>query len=337
MLPTATAEAYASGRSSNSRLYCLFGLALASDFPFASRLASGSGDPDLTFTCVAKSPSPGDLGCAVPTYTSPYRTATGESVGTLYRLDGYDVLRFSRAADFYLWPDRVVCHLLDPAYGGGVEIWLLGSVLSFWLERRGIPALHASAAVVHGRAVAFLSDNSGGKSLLAAALMQSGHPLLTDDILPIEHCHDTFLGRPGYPQMRLWPEEALHLLGHYEDLELVHPAISKRRVPVGSDGFGTFCDASQPLACLYLPERRDPVANGTKTELTTVSPRDAVIELMRHSFVPRVVEATRLQPQRLDLFAQMARQVPVRRVVYPSGLEHLPRVRDAILEDLGSL
>jgi hypothetical protein len=218
-----------------------------------------------------------------------------------------------------------------------VEIHLLATVLSFWLERRGIPALHAAAAVVEGCATAFLSTNSGGKSVLAATLMQVGYPLLTDDILAVEHSRGVFVGRPGYPQMRLWPDEAQHFLGHYEDLERVHPALSKRRVPVGANGFGTFCDASQPLACLYLPERRDPVEAGTEIRITPVSPRDAVIELVRHSFTPRVVEAIGLQPQRLDCFAQMVQQVPMRRLVYPSGFEHLPRVREAILEDLESL
>ena len=30
----------------------------------------------------------------------------------------------------------------------------------------------------------------------------------------------------------------------------------------------------------------------------------------------------------------MARQVPMRRLVYPAGYEHLPRVREAVLADV---
>ena len=318
-------------------IYRLFGLALDSDFPFANRLTPAVGAPDLTFTCVPSAPLPGDWEQTTPAYASPYRTDSDESTAYLYRLDGCDVLRFTRVADFYLWPDRIVCHLLDPAYDYLVEIRLLGPVLSFWLERRGIPALHTAAVVVEGRAVGFLSANSGGKSSLAATMMQAGYPLLTDDILPVEHSHGAFVGRAGYPQMRLWPDEARYFLGHHEGLERVHPAYSKRRVLVGTDGFGAFCDVSQPLACLYLPERRDSAEAGMEIGITPVSPRDAVIELVRHSFTPRVVEAIGLQAQRLDFFAQMVQQVPMRRLVYPSGFAHLPRVRDAILEDLQTL
>jgi len=230
-------------------------------------------------------------------------------------------------------------------------------VLSFWLERQGIPALHASAVLIGGRAVAFLSSNQGGKSGLAATLMQSVHPLLTDDILPVEEQDGVFLGRPGYPTIRMWPDEAACFLGAYEHLPLVHPELTKRRVPVGGDGFGSFCDTSQPLACIYLPDRRD--ASGASTtpeisavghpgrhpsqpdgavpntdvEILPVSPRDAVIELIRHSFSAHQVEAAGLAPQRLNFFARLAQQVPMRRLIYPAGFEHLPRVREAILGD----
>jgi hypothetical protein len=300
-------------------------------------LAPGTGTPDLIFTCVPTAPLPGGWEQAAPAYISPYRTEDGQIILYLYRQATCDVLRFTHVADFYLWPERILCHLLDPAYDYLVEIRLLGPVLSFWLERRGIPALHASAVAVQGQAVAFLSTNKGGKSSLAASLLQAGYPLLTDDILPVVRGNGVFLGRPGYSTMRLWPDEAQHFLGSCEGLKLVHPKLTKRRVPVGPDGFGAFCDAPQPLACLYLPERRDAAEWGAKIEVTPVSLRDAVIELVRHSFTARIVEAMGWQPQRLDFFARLVRQVPLRRLVYPSGFEHLPRVRQAILQDLESL
>jgi hypothetical protein len=317
--------------------HCLFGLTLASDYPFATRLALSAGAPDLTFTCIDQSPLPGGWEQTTPAYTSPYRNDDGESILHLYRLDACDVLHFTHVADFYLFPDRIVCHPSELAGDPMVETHLLVTVLAFWLERQGIPTLHASAVVVGGRAAAFLSHSRDGKSTLAAALVQAGYPLLTDDILPVEHTDGAFRGRPGYPTMRLWPDEAQHFLGSCQGLELVHPKLTKRRVPVGPDGFGAFCDTSQRLACLYLPERRDAAEWGAKIEVTPVSLRDAVIELVRHSFTARIVEALGWQPQRLDFFARLVRQVPLRRLVYPSGFAHLPRVREAILQDLESL
>nr|MBC7244663.1 hypothetical protein [Chloroflexota bacterium] len=318
-------------------IYRLFGVTLATDFPFANRLAPATGPVDLTFTCQLTAPLPRSLEQALASHSSSYRTDNGESVIFLYRLAECDVVRFTHIADYYLWPGRIVCHLFNPDYRYLVEIHLLGPVLSLWLELQGIPMLHAAAVAVNGHAVAFLSTNSAGKSTLAAAMVQAGYSLLTDDILPVEHCGDAFMGRPGYPQMRLWPDEAQHFLGHYEDLELVHPAYTKRRVPVGPDGFGSFCNASQPLACIYLPERHDVQEHGTRIEIVPVARRDALMELVRHSFVAFIMEQLGLQAQRLDLFAQMVQQVPMRRLVYPSGFEYLPLVREAILADVAKL
>jgi hypothetical protein len=317
--------------------YRLFGVTLASDFPFANRLAPGTGIPDLTFTCGTTPPFRYNWKETIPIHTSPYQTEDGESVMVLYRAQGCDVLHFTGVADFYLWPHRIVCHTLDPTRDYMVEIRLLGPVFSLWLEHRNVPTLHASAVTLNRRAVAFLSTNRGGKTSLAAALMQLGHPLLTDDILPVEQIDEGFLGRPGYPTMRMWPDEAQHFVGGYHGLEQVHPDLAKRRVPVGRAGFGSFCAIPKPLACCYLPERREPAERSTEIKIAPVSPRDAVMQLIRNSFAARMVEAAGLAPQRLNLFVSMARQVPMRRLTYPSGFEHLAQVRLAILDDLKAL
>ena len=342
-----SAEQITEPRSGEWRTHRLYGLTLASDFAFRNSLACGTGSPDLSFTCVRSAPLPGSLEPSELVYASPPYPKGGESEVLLYRLDTCWVLRFTGISDFYLWPDRILCHLQDPKYPRlrqipeyhhmVVEVQLLGMVLACWLEWQGIPALHASAVVVDDRAVGFLSTGGGGKSSTAVALMQAGHPLLTDDIVPVERSGGAFIGRPGYPQMRMWPEQAEHFLGHHEDLDIVYPGYSKRRVPVEGDGLGTFCDTSRPLACLYLPERRDPLDWGTRIEIMPVLRREAVMALIGHSFVPHIVEAMGLHPRRLGFFAEMALQVPVRRVIYPSGFDHLPRVRHKILNDLAGL
>ena len=317
--------------------YHIYGLTLTSNYPFANRLLPSADDPDLRFTCVMEPPISGGLRQSAPSFASSSCTKDGKSLIYLYQNTNYDVLRFTDIADFYLWPERIVCHLLDQAYDYAVEIYLLGMVLSFWLERQGILVLHTSAIVFQDRVVAFLSNHGGGKSSLAAKLMQIGYPLHTDDLLAVERFHGAFIGRPGYPQMRLWPDQAQHFLGYWQDLEIIHPAYTKRRVPVGHGGFGTFCNNSLPLLCIYIPERRNQ-KDGSKTiEIVSISPMDTLIEIVRNSFIPHIVEAAGLQPQRLNFLAQIANKVPIRRLVYPSSLENLPLVCDKVLEDLATL
>ena len=66
-------------------------------------------------------------------------------------------------------------------------------------------------------------------------------------------------------------------------------------------------------------------------EIQPVSRSEALIELVRHSFSPRLVEAAGLQPSRLDRLSRLVRQVPVRRLSYTSGFERLPEVAEALL------
>src|SRR6185503_18082453 len=156
--------------------------------------------------------------------------------------------------------------------------------LSYWFECRGLPTLHASAVVLNGRAWAFVSRHGGGKTGLAAAMMRTGAALLTDDLLVVEEGEDErWQARPSFPHMRMWPDEAEHFLGHSADLPLVQQDSEKRSVAIGDIGglgFGSFHDASLPLACIYLASRRPEAEGGV--EILPVSRGEALIELVRH-------------------------------------------------------
>ena len=182
--------------SDNSvNLYRLFGVTMASEYKFSNPLPRISGVPDVTFTCRTTRPLSIE-GTKKPVYASRSKTDDGESVISIQTMEDCHVVHFAGSVDFYLSSDTIIAHLLDPACRYMVEILLLGEIFSLWLELQGIPTIHASAAVVDNNAIAFLSTNEGGKSGLAAAFTQQGHPILTDDILPIENRHDRFLARP---------------------------------------------------------------------------------------------------------------------------------------------
>ena len=318
-------------------VYQLFGLRMASDFPFATPLIQEDGEVDLVFTCVNQSPLGESWTQEAPVYHRRLGEEENEAEIALYHFDELDVLRLTAAADFYLWPDRIYCQAHKPNAAYLIEIGILGIVFALWLEERGSPALHASACVVEEKAVAFLSSNQGGKSTLTAAMMQAGMPLLTDDLLPVERTEGAFFGRPGYPAMRMWPEQVKHFVGNDKGFETVHPLFDKRRVPVGIDGFGTFHATPQALGCIYVPERRDPQRFSMEITFKTIPPGEAVIELVRHSFVASIVQALNDHSTRLSFFSSLLQQAPLRRVIYPEGFEHLPLVREAILEDLAHL
>ena len=323
-----------SGRREGARRHRLFGLTLLSEFDFRSRLSPGRGEADLIFSVVRDAPVEAALG--EPVYESPLLDDAGDSLSRLYRLPSHELLRFGDALDFYLGADRIDCHQRLAEGSHLVEIRLLGPVLAYWLERMGICALHASAVVVDGGAVAFMATHQGGKTGLAAAMAAAGAPLLTDDLLPVEECGGSLLARSGYPQMRMWPDQLPAFVEDWEGLDAVHPDLAKRRVPVGPEGFGSFHDAAVPPRAIYGPQRSPGRETGGGIRFEPLSAREALIELVRNSFTPFIVEAVGLQAKRLELLGRLAREVPVRRLRYPSCTDMLVRVGEAVQEDLAS-
>jgi hypothetical protein len=324
-MPISTAAAVAYEEKSRRA----FGLTISGDFPFQAPLPPGGLPADLLLT-VLPAGSTWDEPLGAPLFSSPLRDAGGESVGLLFRSSHGEILRFSGAGDFDLGADAI--RFLPAASSDLAELRLLGPVLSYWFELRGLPTLHGSAVSVKGRAAAFLSRRGGGKTGLAAAMVRAGCPLLADDLVVLEEGGKRWEVRPAIPEMRMWPDEAAHFIDFPGDLPRVQADSEKRRVAVGDGGdggFGAFLDASAPLGCIYLAARKEETGGGI--EIQPVARAEALVELVRHSFSPRLVEAAGLQPARLDRLARLVRSVPVRRLVYPSGFERLPEIAEIVV------
>jgi hypothetical protein len=309
-------------------IFEVYGVRLASDYPFAVPMTVASGPPDLTFTVVDEPPvswSPNEVEdvCGVGIDED-----WGDTLFSFYRLSDVTVVRLHDHADYYLWDDRIVCHLLDPSLAYLVDNQLFGGVLALWLERRGTLALHASAVLVDRSAVAFLAPGHGGKTTTVCAHAEAGSPILTEDLLPLDPDGTVYR---GYPMVRMWPELADRFAGGSERYPLSHPLFTKRRVPVGRTGFGSFALSAAPLAACYLLDR-----GGTDgpVSFSALRPQEALVELLRASFLPVEVQRFGWQPNRVRALAQLLRSVPVRRVHYASDLERLPELVDAIAADV---
>lgn len=321
-------------------IYSLYGKTVASDWPFITPMAAATGTVDLTFTCLDRAPFAVDWDHHQPLCCSPHLNGAGESIWRFYRLAGCDVVRCPNIADFYLWPTQILCHPSpvdaqeQAAQRHWIEIRLLGTVMALWLEGQGIAVLHGSAVATPQGAIAFLADSGGGKSTLAGAFVGAGYPLLTDDNLAIRRQGEHFWALPGYPQMRMWPETATHAIGHYADLPLLYPEGEKRRLRIGADSFGEFCNTPQQLAVCYLPERRDPAVYGQAVAIQALSPAQALYALMQQAFLYEATQRLGDQQQRLRFWSHFVGQTPVKQLFYPDDFAALGGVRQTILADL---
>ena len=312
----------------------LFDLSVVSDFSFKYKFPPTAVSVDLIFTCQREPALDIVWETVEPLCVSQGKTKEGQSPFVFFAVDSCIMLRFTNIADFYLWSDRIVCHLINPAYEFMVEICFLGTVLACWFELQGVLALHASALVINGQAAAFLSSNKGGKTSLAAGLMQQGFPLLTDDILLVEMEDGRPIGRSGYPQMRMWPEQAALIFGNEQEFSAVHPYLDKRRIPIDFENPRLFQSGRFPITRCYIPDRYESVNNQAEITITPISTVESVLMLAGFSFLFWLVDQLGLQPNRLKTFSQIVQTVSVNHLTYPSGVEHLPAVCHAVEADL---
>ncbi len=311
-------------------VYNIFGVRIGSSYPFVYHSAEDFDTFDITFRQIYESPYP-DWEKNAPIFVGK---TNDDEIPYLLIFRHKDFIIYSiPEIDFFIRPNTIE-GLIKTESSDDIELLLFGKILSLWLELRGVPCLHASSVVMNDGAVGFLSSSHGGKSVLAASMMRAGHPLLTDDILPVRFEGARFFGAPGNASMRMWPDQAEYFLGSYEDLDLVHPSVSKRRVPVGERGFGMFCREEQPLKLLYIPEKNN---SGDEVVIEPMTPRDAFFELVKNSYAVRIIEALGKEAQRMKFFADMASRLPIRRLRYPEGFQHLSSVVECIHEDLDSL
>ena len=314
------------------RTFSLFGWRLSSPYPFRFALAPGRGAAELHFDVVDAAPLPQGWDSLPPSFDASRPGARDDQMSAVVVCGDCHVLRFSTRADFFVWPERIACHLHDPRDAFAIDVWLFGTVFAYWLERRGMPTLHASVVASKGSAIGFLATSQGGKSTLAASMLQAGAELLSDDLLPLDVREARTLARPAYPQMRFWPEQAASLLGGTHRFPQAFPGTTKLVVTLEASGMGSFCPTPTPLHTIYLPER---IGEGP-VDITPVPAGEALFAFIRHSFLAGIVEAMGMTPRRFATLSRCLTHQRVRRLRYPAGMHHLRAVRDAILDDLGA-
>ena len=212
-----------------------------------------------------------------------------------------------------------------------LRLYLLGPALAIALHQRGWLILHASAVALGGRVVAFLGGSGWGKSTLAAALQQRGHPLVADDFIAVPTpalATAAIAGAsvaaeagapprvyPGFPQLKLWPEAAASLGTDVEQLPRLHPGYEKRAQRLNAG----FAREALPLGRLYV------LAEGEPPGIQPLDKQTALVELVRHSYMshtlPPMAAAAHLRQ-----CAALLRQVGLSQLRRPMSLPGLPTV-----------
>jgi hypothetical protein len=225
----------------------------------------------------------------------------------------------------------------DVPAGGGVIRWfegretdprkleqdLLGRVLPLALHAAGSLCLHGSAVVIGGGGVAFLAPKGYGKSTLAAALVERGALLCTDDVAAVDPGAVPLL-RPGVAALRLRSDA----FGRFESPSDPEDALAgPKRIAVSLERSRQ--REPVPLQAVYLLA---PAAErtGAAAERRRLDGALAAVAMIRESKLGLLLGATEA-PTMLERSGAVADAVPVFQLEYARGWHRLDEVVETIV------
>ncbi|MDR3527387.1 MAG: hypothetical protein P4L57_08900 [Rhizomicrobium sp.] len=191
-----------------------------------------------------------------------------------------------------------------------VAIFLCGTVFGILLHQRGLIVLHASAVRVGDKAVLFCGPSGAGKSTLAAALVNRGYPLMTDDFCVVAMAGTPTVQSDGR-QLKLWAQAIDNLDMEAQRGQAVRNKLEKFYVEPGKA-----FDTPLSLGALYaLRETRPPLESGIERPNIV----DAALILRRNAYRPLLVQR---MGQKADYFHAAAT------IANKAGIFHLTRALD---------
>lgn len=225
---------------------------------------------------------------------------------------------------------RVKYRLRHGASPDALHEFLAGPIAAALLTFEGEDPLHGSAVSAGGRALCFLGEPGAGKSTLAAAFLQAGYPLVTDDLLAIRWQGRRPVALPAYPEIRLWPATGRRLIREFGALPAVMPSTKKRRLDPRNYPGGF---ARHPVSIQVIYELQ-PSKAIRRPQSQPLRPREAFMALTRHRYNTTLLNEPILTRQ-FHALSLLADRVSVRRLLVPRQADaDLRKLPDLILKDL---
>lgn len=110
----------------------------------------------------------------------------------------------------------IIVDLEEDVQIGLASLYILGACMGTLLYQRGIFTIHGSCVTKDGCTVLVTGASGAGKSTMAAAFVQDGWKLLTDDVAALVEKDGKVYVQPSYPAQKLW-NDAIARFDYSED------------------------------------------------------------------------------------------------------------------------
>jgi len=183
-----------------------------------------------------------------------------------------------------------------------LQFWIFHTFFPIVLElEHTYRILHVGAVEVEGKPVLFSAFSFGGKSTLTDYFIKKGHTMLSDDSVAIDKQGDVYYVIASYPFHR--PYREVETLG---------------------DPVTNFATERKPLHAVYLLEKGDADAS---VEISEVKG----IEKFKAFHYSSFIDFSYMKQERFDFFTEMAKHIPVYKIIVPWDLKRLNEVYEKIV------
>ncbi|HWR11863.1 MAG TPA: hypothetical protein VN445_08580 [Rectinemataceae bacterium] len=248
------------------------------------------------------------------------------------------LMHTKKFGSFYLTDgSRIVVQLngeTDPE-GDGSRQYLLGSVFGALLFQRGFLPLHGSAlSFPDGRCFILTGKSGAGKSTLAAAFLDAGCRMLSDDVCSIHCGSDTPIVYPSYPQQKLWKDSADLLEIDTGNLKFVPARDGKkyyRPVPV------SYRSESSPLAVVYELVLAENIPGDRNATIERLSGTEKFLTLAKNTYRLWFAKYLGVQVPHFMQCSRLASTVQVSRITRKTSGNTIGELRDIVMADFNGL
>lgn len=243
-----------------------------------------------------------------------------------HRIGPTYLVRFPDWADFEISHDgrEVTCWPAPGVSDATLLNLFLNQVTPLARSRAGWLMFHASAVAVDDFAMAFMGESGRGKSTLAASFATSGHSFLTDDGLAVHIANGHGWVSPSTASLRLWPDSEEALIE--PDQGRSPPIEYSQKSRFLADDKLAFCDEPRRLRRIFLLGNDEVDA----PRIDPMNPSEALIELVRHSFLLDIDQGGALAGH-FDQLTSLVKQPVFYRLNYPRRFGDLPALRALLI------
>jgi hypothetical protein len=187
------------------------------------------------------------------------------------------------------------------------------------LQLKGWEVLHGSAIQTANGVVAFCALSETGKSTIAYALTQRGHPLWADDAILLNISPEKIIASTMPFQVRLRPASASYFGHAASESDTLFGRVRR-------EGKKSHEQSSLKAVCLLekLPDDSPDTLN-----ITTVSATEALPELLKHAIYFSSQDKERKR-EMMGHYLSLAMRVPIFRVSFRHGFDKLPAILDGL-------